>query len=160
MARLDTDLKAAPSRRILMRAAAVCTLAPLLPACSEVKATPRTIKWGRDTCEYCHMVFGDRRYVAEIWDSEFNRARIYDDFGCAVLAAAEKGVLDKADVAFWANDETRPEVWLDARAAKFRDKVVTPMGYGYASGTGSAHTIDFAAAAAAIREKAECEHKS
>jgi len=159
MATRCTEL-AAPSRRLLLRTGAVCGLSGLLPACSEVKAEPRAIKWGRDVCEFCHMVFGDRRYVAEIWDSEYNRARIYDDFGCAVLAAAENGVIDKAEVKFWVNDETRPEVWLDARAARFRDQVVTPMGYGHAAGTGAAYALDFKAAATAIRDKAACEHKS
>ena len=147
------------SRRALLRAGAAAGLAPLLPACSEVEARPRAIKWGRDTCEFCHMVLADRRYAAEFWDTEFNRARIYDDFGCAVLAAAEKGVLDRAEVRFWVSDETRPDAWLDARAARFRDGVATPMGYGHAAGAGAGYALDFAAAAKAIRDKAECEHK-
>lgn len=143
------------SRRALLAAG----VAPLLPACSEVEARPRPIKWGRDVCEFCHMTFGDRRYAAEIWDGDANRARLYDDFGCAVLAAAERGVLDKNDVRFWVTDETKPEIWLDARAARFRDGAATPMGHGHAAGPGAAYALDFAAAAKAIRDKADCEHK-
>lgn len=149
----------APSRRVLLRAGALAALAPLLPACSEVEAHPRAIKWGRDTCEFCHMVFADRRYVAEVWDAELHRARLYDDFGCAVLGAAEMGVIDKPEVRFWVSDEMKPDVWLDARAASFRANVVTPMGYGHAAGVGAQYPLGFAAAAQAIRDKAACEHK-
>lgn len=149
----------APSRRALLRTGVLAAMAPLLPACSEVEARPRAIKWGRDTCEFCHMVFADRRYVAEVWDAENHRARLYDDFGCAVLGAAEMGVIDKAEVKFWVSDEARPEVWLDARTAAYRDNVVTPMGYGHAAGVGAPYPLGFAAAAKAIRDKAACEHK-
>ena len=154
------DFLRAPSRRRLLQAGALGTLAPLLPSCTEVEAKPRAIKWGRDLCEFCHMVFADRRYVAEIWDRDYNRARIYDDFGCAVLAAAEKDVLDAQDVKFWVSDERKPETWLDARAARYRDGMVSPMGYGHAAGTGPDYTLDFASAAKAIRIKADCEHKT
>lgn len=154
------DLFAAPSRRALVGAALSLGALALLPACSEVKAEPRKIKWGRDTCEFCHMVFADRRFAAEIWDAGLPRARIYDDFGCAVLAADEMGVLARDDVPFWVSDDAAPDRWLDARTAHFRDGVVTPMGYGHSAGTGADHPLTFLAAATAIRDKAACEHKT
>lgn len=149
--------ESAVSRRALLRAAGAVVAASGLPACSQAPAEPRKIRWGRDVCEFCHMTFGDRRYGAQIWDSNQNRARIYDDFGCAVVAAFDAGTLDRAEVKFWTIDETRPQVWLDARSAMFR-AAPTPMGYDHASGSGGAYTLDFAAATQAIKIKAGCEH--
>ena len=149
------------SRRGFVGAGLSVAAVAMLPACSEVTPEPRKIKWGRDVCEFCHMVFGDRRYAAEIWDGANNRARLYDDFGCAVLAADEMKVLDRADVRFWVTDDLDPTRWLDARTAHYRGEVVTPMGYGHsAASTAAGHPMSFAAAASAIRDKAACEHKT
>jgi hypothetical protein len=146
-----------PSRRRLLGAGFGLGLAGLA-GCAPAPPAPRAIRWGRDTCEFCHMTFADRRYAAEFWDEASGRARIFDDFGCSVLAAAEAGILDHADVAWWVTDDADPNRWLDARTARYRDEVVTPMGYGHSAGTSSAHRLDFSAAAAAIVAKAECEH--
>ena len=155
------DLFARPSRRALLGAGLGLAGAALLPACSEVTPEPRRIKWGRDVCEHCHMVFGDKRFAAQIWDASLPRARIYDDFGCAVLAADEMGVLDHAEVWFWVSDDLAPERWIDARSAHYRDGIVTPMGYGHsAASTATDHPLAFMAAAIAIRDKAACEHKT
>ena len=149
-----------PTRRGLLTVGAAVAMAALVPACSEVTAEPRKIKWGRDVCEHCHMVFADRRFAAQIWDAALSRPHIYDDFGCAVLAADEAGVLDRAEVRFWVSDDADPSRWLDARTAHFRDGVVTPMGYGHSAGPAGDHPLSFAAAATAIRDKAACEHKT
>lgn len=106
------------------------------------------------------MVFADRRFAAEVWDPEAERARIYDDFGCAVLAANERGLVDRTDVAFWVTDDGAPDTWLDARTARFRNDVTTPMGYGHSAGKSPLHRQDFAGAVAEIRDKALCEHQS
>lgn len=147
------------SRRALLRAGAASLCAGTLAACSEVEARPRSIKWGRDLCEHCHMTFGDRRYVAQVWDRALNRPRIYDDVGCAVLATAERGLIEADDVIFWVSDETAPDSWLNARTARYRKDVATPMGYGYAAGSTPGYSIDFRQTAAAIIEKAACEHR-
>ncbi len=158
--RLD-ELFVRPSRRGFLGAGVTVAVASLLPACSEVTPEPRKIKWGRDVCEHCHMVFGDKRFAAQIWDVSLPRARIYDDFGCAVLAAAEMEVLERAEVRFWVSDDLDPARWIDARTAHYRDGVVTPMGYGHsAASTAADHPLSFAAAATAIRDKAACEHKT
>lgn len=149
-----------PTRRGLIAGAVAGLVPAALPACSEVPPTPRAVKWGRDTCEFCHMVFADRRFAAEVWDRDTNRARIYDDFGCAVLASAENGRLDDATVPFWVTDDADPARWLDARTARYRNDVVTPMGYGHSAGPAADHPLAFAAAAEAIRTKAACEHQS
>lgn len=148
------------SRRATLRAALGAGALAFLGGCSEVQPAPRAIKWGRDLCEHCHMVFADRRYVAQIWDRELNRPHIYDDFGCAALAASERGVLDRTDVPFWVTDDSNPANWLDARAALYRDGQKTPMDYGFSAGPAATHRIDFRTAVAAVQEKAACAHKS
>ncbi len=147
------------TRRAALRSGLGLGVFACLPACSEVQAAPRPIKWGREACEFCHMVFGDRRFAAQVWDPDLHRAHVYDDFGCAVLAADENGVIDRPDVAFWVTDDGEPGRWIDARTARFRDGVITPMGYGHSAGSGPAYRLDFTAASTAIREKAACEHK-
>ena len=154
------DLFARPHRRAVLRAGGgLAALALGLSGCADVPVEPRKIKWGRDACEFCHMVFADRRFAAEVWDPGTSRARIYDDFGCAVLAASEAGTLERADVAFWVSDDAAPDTWIDARAAHYRNDTTTPMGYGHSAGRTPAHRLDFAAATAAIRDKAACEHR-
>lgn len=155
------DLFVRPSRRAVLGAGLAGAMVALLPACSEVTPEPRRIKWGRDVCEHCHMVFGDKRFAAQIWDASLPRARIYDDFGCAVLAAEEMGLLARDDVRFWVTDDVDPNRWIDARTAHYRDGIVTPMGYGHSAASTSAdHPLTFVAAATAIRDKAACEHKT
>lgn len=152
------DLFAGSTRRDVLRLAALAATSASLAACAPATPAPRKIKWGRDVCEFCHMTFADRRFAAEVWDPETNRAHIYDDFGCAVLAASETGLADHPEVPFWVTDDGAPEVWLDARAAHYRDDSVTPMGYSHSAGRGAAYRLDFPTAVAAIRDKAACEH--
>lgn len=153
------EARAGVTRRAIVGAGLGFGVAVMLPACSEVTPEPRKIKWGRDVCEHCHMVFADKRFAAQIWDAALSRPHIYDDFGCAVLAAAEMEVLDRAEVRFWVTDDADPNRWIDARTAHYRDGVVTPMGYGHSAGPAADHPLSFAAAATAIRDKAACEHK-
>jgi hypothetical protein len=58
---LSHDRRVSPTRRGILGAGLTVAAVSLLPACSEVKAEPRKIKWGRDLCEHCHMV--DRKSV-------------------------------------------------------------------------------------------------
>lgn len=130
----------------------------VLAGCSEAVPAPRAIRWGRDVCEFCHMTFADRRFAAEVWDPAIGRPHVYDDFGCAVLAVYEAGLIERTDIPFWVSNDAAPDTWLDARAALYRGDAVTPMGYGHSAGHSAAHTLDFTSAAAAIRKKALCEH--
>lgn len=141
-------------RRDVLAGAATAVLA----GCAPAAPAPRAIRWGRDVCAFCHMTFADRRFAAEVWDPALGRVHVYDDFGCAVLAVYEADLIDRADIPFWVTDDGAPDTWLDARTARYRGDVVTPMGYGHSAGRSTAHTLDFASAAAAIRQKALCEH--
>lgn len=128
--------------------------------CSEAQPAPRAIRLKRENCDYCGMPIGDPRYAAEIWNADIGRVRTYDDFGCAVLAANGRKELERTDIAFWVADEIDPTRWLDARSARYRSGVATPMGHGYAAGAGDTHPGDYATASAAIYEKALCAHPS
>lgn len=124
--------------------------------CSDKVPAPRAARLDRESCQHCGMLISDPRYVTEIWDPDYKRVRVYDDFGCAVLAAEGREELDRDDIAFWVTDENEPGRWLDARSARYRSDVATPMGYGYAAGSGERHSLDFATAVAAVRERSLC----
>lgn len=155
---LDVGIGATRRRFVCM---GLCVfVAAGLAGCSEAKPAPRAARLKRENCQYCGMPVSDPRYVAEIWDGEYGRVRVYDDFGCAVIAACQRGELDRTDIAFWVADESDPTHWLDARSARYRSGAATPMGHGYAAGPENGHSLDFATASAAIRANALCAHSS
>ena len=124
--------------------------------CSGKPPAPRAARLGRESCQHCGMLISDPRYVTQIWDPEYGRVRVYDDFGCAVLAAERREELDRDNIGFWVADENEPGRWLEARSARYRSDVATPMGYGYAAGTGERYSRDFATAVAAVRSRSLC----
>lgn len=128
----------------------------VLAGCADAKPAPRAVRLKRENCDHCGMPIGDARYAAEIWNGDSGRVRVYDDFGCAVLAAVARNELERTEVAFWVADENDPDRWLDARSARYRSGAATPMGHGYAAGPASGHPLDFTAASAAVCEKALC----
>jgi len=148
------------SRRQVVSGAMVLIVTSVLGGCGSAVPRPRAARLKRDSCQYCGMPVSDPRFVAEIWDSDYHRVRIYDDFGCAVMAAAGRGEIERSDVAFWVADESEPSRFLDARSAHYRSGAPTPMGHGFAAGPEKGHSIDFAAATSAIREKALCAHSA
>lgn len=154
-----TDPGCGPTRRAFVCAGVAAGAVGALAGCADATPAPRAVRLGREACQNCGMTIGDARYAAEIWDPGYGRVRVYDDFGCAVLAAYQRKELDRADIAFWVADETDPAKWLDARAARYRAGAMTPMNYGYAAGSASRHTVDYAAATKAICDKALCAHE-
>jgi len=153
--RSRTDVRSGATRRAFVCMGLAAGVGAL-GGCSDAKPAPRAVRLGRETCQNCGMTVSDARYAALIWDSEYGRVRVYDDFGCAVVAAFQRKELDRADVAFWVADETDPAKWLDARAARFRDNAATPMGYGHAAGPEANHPLDYEKAVTAICDKAMC----
>lgn len=150
------DMNARPSRRTVMGfGLGVCSVA--LAGCGDKAPAPRAVRLGRETCQNCGMIISDARWCAEIWDREYSRVRVYDDFGCAILDAAARKELDRADLMVWAADETEPARWLDAHAAHFRAGVSTPMGYGFAAGPQAGHALGYAEVVAAVRARALCD---
>lgn len=150
------DMGARPSRRDLIRLGlGACSVA--LAGCGDKAPAPRAVRLGRETCQNCGMTIGDARWCAEIWDREYSRVRVYDDFGCAVLDAAARKELDRADLLIWAADETEPAHWFDARVAHFRSGATTPMGYGFAAGPQAGRPLGYAEVVAAVRARALCD---
>jgi len=158
--RFRSDPAIRVSRREVVTGALALVATAGITGCGSAIPRPRAIRLKRDVCQYCGMPVGDPRFGAEIWDSDYGRVRIYDDFGCAVMAAASRGEIERGDVAFWVADETEPARWLDARSAHYRSGAPTPMAHGYAAGPETGHGFDFAAATRDIREKALCAHST
>ena len=140
------------------------SLAALAAGCSQQPPGPKAVKLGRDVCEHCNMIVSELRFAAQTWDAKRRRARVFDDFGCAVLHAAAASELDDPAHLVWGADSTADlkaqAVWLDARKASYRDGLHTPMGYGYAGGPAGAFPLAYEAALAAIRKKALCQPTS
>lgn len=145
----------AARRRFLCVGLGACATA--LSGCGENPPGPRAVRLGRDACQNCGMTVADPRWAAEIWDRDYGRVRIYDDFGCAVLDAVARKELERPDLLIWAADETEPARWVEARKAHFRAGAATPMGHGHAAGPEAGHPLDYAAAVGAIRARALCD---
>lgn len=148
------------SRRAFSRLAAGASLGALLAGCAQPTPAPRAIKLGRDVCDHCNMIVSELRFAAQTWDAKRGRARVFDDFGCAVLHAATAGELDRPEHLFWVSDSRAESktvgTWLEARSASYRDGFHSPMGYGYAAAAAGAYPLTYDAALAAIRKKALC----
>ena len=112
---------------------AALPLATLVSACFGPDKSPREVKLGRDACAHCAMLAEDRRYVAQIQGGPRNERFIFDDVGCAVQFAASNPWARRADAGFRAADFENPTVWLEARAASYRDGMKTPMDLGFAA---------------------------
>ncbi len=150
------DMSARPSRRALLHiGVGACSVA--LAGCGDKTPAPRAVRLGRETCQNCGMTISDARWCAEIWDRDYGRVRVYDDFGCAVLDAVARKEIDRPELLIWAADETEPARWLEARAARFRAGVATPMGYGFAAGPQARHTLGYTEVIAAVRARALCD---
>lgn len=100
--------------------------------------------WGKQPCDACKMIIGDRRYAAELVTPDGER-RFFDDVGCLASYLAshhEEGVA-------WVRTEGGK--WEDARRARYVSGVHTPMDYGFAeTATG---TVDFATVTSAVAAK-------
>ena len=148
------------SRRAFSRLALGASLAALGAGCSRPTPGPKALKLGRDVCEHCNMIISEQRYAAQTWDAGRHRARLYDDVGCAVLAAANAGELDDPKLLFWVADAKGGAGWIAAREASYRDGFHTPMGHGYAAAPAGVWPLTYDAMLAAVRRKALCQPTS
>jgi hypothetical protein len=137
-------------RHFLATGFALTPLVAVLSACGHKENWPegmKPIKWDRDTCVRCSMVISDRRFAAEICGD--NTAFRFDDIGCAMFWLRDHAkYVWSADPAtrIWVADATNKGndvIWLDARAARYINKV-SPMGYNFAaSAQVEADAVDF-----------------
>jgi copper chaperone NosL len=81
--------------------------------------------WGKEPCAHCRMVLSDERYAAELIDEAGTRYH-FDDVGCMIAFAAERGLKGKA----WVRDPSGAR-WTDAEHARYVGGARTPMGYGF-----------------------------
>jgi nitrous oxide reductase accessory protein NosL len=127
--------------------------AAVLSACAPKEnwaAGMRPIKWDRDPCTHCGMVISDRRFAAEICGGPRGDAFKFDDIGCAVSWQRDKAKDYPWSAApatrLWVADLASQDnalIWLDARAARYVDRV-SPMGYNFgASAQAQADAVDF-----------------
>lgn len=116
-------------------------LAALISACVDGQTGPAAIVWDRDACTECTMVISDPAFAAQV-RSPKGQAFKFDDVGCAVRWLDKQPWARDPAVAFWvsAGPEGR---WVEARGARFESGKASPMGYGFAAGTGQG--VDFTA---------------
>jgi hypothetical protein len=95
------------------------------------------------------MSIGDRRHAAQLQIPGEQRARFFDDPGCALVWLDRRGE-PWDDVEIWVRDPSG-EHWIDARQARFHDGATTPMGYGFAT-AGAAGELTLEAVAERLRE--------
>jgi len=140
------------------------SLSALVAGCSQPPPGPKAIKLGRDVCDHCNMIVSELRFAVQTWDAKRHRARVFDDFGCAVLHAANAGELDDPALLFWVADSKAESktvgAWLEARSASYRDGFHTPMGHGYAAAAAGVYPLTYDMALAAVRKKALCQPTS
>ena len=97
--------------------------------------------WGKQACDSCKMIIGDRRYAAELLLEDGER-RFFDDVGCLAEYLRAHGSAGSA----WVRDEHG--TYIDARRARYVTGVHTPMDYGFVAAAGG--TVDFAAVMASV----------
>ncbi|HVW29624.1 MAG TPA: hypothetical protein VHC69_29880 [Polyangiaceae bacterium] len=103
--------------------------------------------WGKQACDGCKMIIGDRRFAAELL-AENGERRFFDDVGCMAEYLREHG--DKG--AAWVH---AADGWMDARGARYATGARTPMDYGFSvSASGDQDFRDVMRAVQRKREEA------
>ena len=130
--------------------AALAALALAVAACSRGDA-PEPVAWNRQACDHCRMLVGDPAFAAQLRDGS-GQVRFFDDPGCLLAFAAERGLgLDSA----WFHHPTQ-ERWIPGGAVGFAESPrPTPMGYGLVAveREASAGALDAAAALERVRAR-------
>ncbi|MCB0334380.1 MAG: hypothetical protein KDD55_12820, partial [Bdellovibrionales bacterium] len=138
----------------------VCLILFLLlcSACKRQETGPVRIAFDRDACSRCRMMISDRRFASQIRTAG-GTSYLFDDFGCAVNFADEKGILDLPETQIWVAEYHENEgieqqsVWLPAREAFYTDGVSSPMNFNLsAHKKGVKNSFDFSTAVERIRK--------
>ena len=99
---------------------------------------PPEVAYGRDRCEQCGMIIGDRRFAAAARGG--STVHRFDDIGCLIRHSGDAAASGRA-TGFVHDTDT--EAWIDApRAWYVRSPAIrTPMNYGVAAygDTAAAH---------------------
>lgn len=89
---------------------------------------PPEIHYGRDLCNECHMIIGERTFAAAFVDPEGNVFK-FDDIGCLIHYQMHQPLTGRGPL--WVHDYESGK-WLKVNEASFvsSQKIITPMGYG------------------------------
>jgi copper chaperone NosL len=102
----------------------------LLTGCKSRSHGPVAIE-ADDSCASCRMAISERRYAAEIVDTDGNVYK-FDDIACMLRFAHTHG-MEPRTVDFYVTDYKTGKDWMDARQSYFaglRSSVSSPMGSG------------------------------
>jgi copper chaperone NosL len=119
--------------RVAIGGAAAAVAAPALWALATRQAEeigPPDIVYGRDRCEQCGMIIGDRRFAAATRrEASVHR---FDDIGCLLR---HSGDVLRSDRAKGFVHDMDTEAWIDAPRAQYvrSPAIRTPMNYGIAA---------------------------
>lgn len=94
-------------------------------ACADPRIAEDPV-WGKQPCAHCKMLVSDPKYAAQLTTKRGDRL-YFDDPGCLVREQARLGAVVEA---LWVR--TAKGVWVDARAARYRDGANSPMNFGFA----------------------------
>ena len=92
---------------------------------------PRTVRYGAELCEHCHMTVSDPRFGGQLVTRK-GRVFVFDDAGC-LATFVNNGTVPPEDVhSVWVNDFLDPKELLEAGAANYLtvEGLRTPMGSG------------------------------
>lgn len=109
---------------------------------SEPDSGPPKISYGRDTCDFCHMIISEARYAAAYRDGKGN-PYIFDDIEDLVLHAEQEG--HSQEMVAWVHDYNTEE-WVEVDDAWFvySPEIPTPMAGGMIAFKTEADARDFA----------------
>jgi hypothetical protein len=92
--------------------------------------------WGKEPCESCGMIVGDRQTAAQIITADGER-KYFDDPGCMVMWLSKHPPAARS----WVRNASANE-WLDAKSAKWVSAQRTPMDYGWTANDKSGESFD------------------
>lgn len=110
----------------------LAVIALIAGACSSEPPTgPVEIRYGRDTCDFCHMIISDPRFAAQIRGGPGHKPYKFDDIGDALLFLEAQAWKDDPKVEIWVMDVDTGSKWLDARKAYYQRGMQSPMAHGF-----------------------------
>jgi hypothetical protein len=146
------------NRRDLMRGAAALSLSSGLFACEDVTGNaPVKVVFDRDLCDHCAMLVSNPKFAAQAFDPVTRKVRKFDDVGCMIAHATEKGFIDRPETKLWVMAYGDGRTWLDAKLASYDDGVHSPMGYDVAARAPGEGKFAFAAVKDAAQKRANCD---
>ncbi len=147
-------------REVLLMGVSALALPLLAAGCNDPGTGPVEIRYDREACALCQMIISDRRFAAQVRGGPEGAVYKFDDLGCGINWLAMQEWVRPGEAEIWVMDAEDGETWLNARRARYRGGVFSPMDYGFAALSGSPpDTLDFAAMTAAVLERgsAYCE---